>query len=186
MHDRHGREPTLDEAMERAHAAEKRAEALAVSARARIADADARSIDADAQTRHAKTGITAADAHMEAARIHMEAANLHEADAQQCQERADRQMAEAAALLASARDDSAEYQRAVYHYTQLVRHRMANPIHIICGAARTLMDMPDMDQSERLELTTAIHEQAQVLERVCLQPLVLDDTENSLRPRPFE
>lgn len=186
MDDRRRTDRRVDEAVAVALAAEKRADALAEDARARIADAHARSVDADAQTLHAKTGIAAADAHMEAARLHMDAANVHEADAREWQERADRQMVEAAALLADARDDSEEYQRAIYHYTQLVRHRMANPIHIICGASRTLMDIPNLDDGKRQELIQAIHDQAEILERVCLKPMVMDDAERNLRPRPFE
>lgn len=185
MDERRRPDRATTEAMAAAVAATKRADALAQDARARIADADARAVDADAQTLHAKTGIVAADAHMEAARLHMEAANVHEADAQEWQEKADEQMAEAAALLADARDDSAEYQRAIYHYTQLVRHRMANPIQIIQGAANAMLDLPDMDQDKRHALTVAIQQQAQVLENVCLQPVVKDDAERGLEPRPF-
>lgn len=175
----------LNDALASARSAERRADVCSADALARIVDADARSVDADAQTRHAQTGIEAAKRHMEAARLHMEAANSHEADAMATQQRADERLAEAAALLADAEEDSAEYDRAVYHYTQLVRHRMANPIQVICGMAQTLRDQRTMDPELRHQMVVAIHEQAQVLERVCLDPRVLDDAERELRPRPF-
>lgn len=175
----------LDDAIAAARAAERRAKSLADDARARIVDADARSTDADAQTRHAETGIEAAKAHMEAARLHMAAANHAEADAHALQERADDQMAEAASLLADRRDDDVEYQRAIYHYTQLVRHRMANPLQTICGMSKMLHDLPELDPVERQKMICHIYEQAQVLERVCLEPEIMNDTERELRPRPF-
>ena len=55
---------------------------------------------------------------------------------------ADEQLVVAAAKLAEATSDSEEYQRALFHYTQLVRHRMANPLQVIVGAAATLRAGP--------------------------------------------
>ena len=169
-----------------AHDAERRANAVEADARARMDDADQRIRDADAQTAHAKTGIDAADAHMRAAKAHMEAVNLQQDQAADLQLRADDQMRAAARLLAAAQDDSAEYQRALYHYTQLMRHRMANPIQVIGGAARTLVDMSDLAEETRQELYAAILDQAEVLERVCLDPEVLGAAEMELHPRPHE
>jgi signal transduction histidine kinase len=90
----------------------------------------------------------------------------------------------AAAKLAEATSDSEEYQRALFHYTQLVRHRMANPLHIIGGAAATLQARPDMSAAEREVLVNEICRQAKTLERVCLEPKIMHPSENGLEPRP--
>ena len=85
---------------------------------------------------------------------------------------------------AEATSDSEEYQRALYHYTQLVRHRMANPLHIIGGAAATLQAQPELDSLARNALLAEIYKQTKVLERVCLEPKVMHPSENGLEPMP--
>lgn len=165
--------------------AKERAAARSANADARIADADARIVDAEAQIRHAVTSMDAALAHMSAAEAHMRDADQRAEDAELLMERADDRMADAAASLADAADDSAEYQRAVYHYTQLVRHRMANPLQAICGLAQTLDDHPDLPRERRLEMIAAILQQARVLERVSLEPSTSTTSERELHPRPF-
>ena len=97
---------------------------------------------------------------------------------------ADEQLVTAAAKLAEATSDSEEYQRALYHYTQLVRHRMANPLHIIGGAAATLQARPTMPEAERANLVNEIYRQTKILERVCLEPKIMHTNENGLDPRP--
>jgi signal transduction histidine kinase len=97
---------------------------------------------------------------------------------------ADEQLITAAAKLAEATSDSAEYQRALYHYTQLVRHRMANPLQVIGGAAATLQAQPDLDPAARELLIAAIYKQAKVLELICLEPKIMHPSENGLDPRP--
>lgn len=147
--------------------------------------ADAHIADADAQTAHADAHMDAAKAHMLAARAHMTDAD-HRADgADSSREQADQQLAAAAEQLAKAQANSDEYERALYHYTQLVRHRMANPLQVICGALQTLLERPGMEDSDRVELLEAAHEQAKVLSRICLEPEVLADVERGLEPRPF-
>jgi len=98
--------------------------------------------------------------------------------------KADEQLVVAAAKLAEATSDSEEYQRALYHYTQLVRHRMANPLQTIFGMAQTLASMPDLPRSDRLLMIDAILKQAQVLEKVCLDPTIMHASEHELDPRP--
>jgi signal transduction histidine kinase len=97
---------------------------------------------------------------------------------------ADEQLITAAAKLAEATSDSEEYQRALYHYTQLVRHRMANPLHIIGGAAATLQAQPELSSVDRGVLLDEIYKQAKILERVCLEPKIMHPSELDLSPRP--
>jgi signal transduction histidine kinase len=170
----------------RIHRAERRADLRSASADARIADADARILDAKAQIRHAATAMKAAMAHMVAAEAHMRDADQKSVDANDLMDEADVRMANAAALLSDAEDDSAEYERALYHYTQLVRHRMANPLQAIGGLAQTLEENPDLPRERRIEMISAIREQARVLTRVSLEPGNLDATERELHPKPFE
>jgi signal transduction histidine kinase len=97
---------------------------------------------------------------------------------------ADEQLVVAAAKLAEATSDSVEYQRALFDYTSLVRHRMANPLHTIVGAAATLRARPDIPADQRLALLDAIVKEAVVLERVCLTPKIMHPSEGSLAPTP--
>ncbi|HEY6017119.1 MAG TPA: hypothetical protein VIU16_10055 [Gaiellaceae bacterium] len=97
---------------------------------------------------------------------------------------ADEQLVIAAEKLAEATSDSEEYQRALYHYTQLVRHRMANPLQIIGGCAATLQAKPDLPREERLLLLEEVYKQVRILERVCLDPKIMHPSEESLDPRP--
>ena len=104
-------------------------------------------------------------------------------DAERLMTFADEQIVVAAAKLAEATSDSEEYQRALYHYTQLVRHRMANPLQIIGGIAATLT--PARPRAcgpiEMLESST---KQTKILERVCLDPKIMHPSEQSLDPAP--
>ena len=97
---------------------------------------------------------------------------------------ADEQLVVAAAKLAEATSDSEEYQRALFHYTQLVRHRMANPLQIIVGAAATLRARTDLPIDEHLALLDVIVKEAVVLERICLAPKIMDPSEDTLDPAP--
>ncbi|MCW2923023.1 MAG: putative Histidine kinase [Thermoleophilia bacterium] len=176
----------LEAATDAARLAEEVANVRVASADAQIDDARARIVDADAQTQHARTGMAAASAHMKAAQAHMQDASVREEHAQDLTDKADLEMTRAAALIANLREDSAEYDRAVHHYTQLVRHRMANPLQSICGMAQALQEQPDMSQERRVEMVDHILEQARVLERVSLAPRQQHTTERDLHPRPFD
>jgi signal transduction histidine kinase len=122
--------------------------------------------------------------HLLAASAHMALADHRTEDAEALMNEADEQLVIAAAKLAEATSDSDEYQRALYHYTQLVRHRMANPLQTISGMARTLSSMPDLPRSDRLLMIDAICRQAEILERVCLDPEIMHASENELDPKP--
>lgn len=174
----------IEQAVERAERAEKIATSRTANADARIESADAHIADANQQTAHAESHMTAAKSHMKAAIAHMVDANTRTTDADELMLRADEQLAEAAARLAEANDDSDEYQRALYHYTQLIRHRMANPLQVICGTLSTLDDQPDLASDKRIELVAAANRQADVLARICLDPVPLTDVERVLDPEP--
>jgi hypothetical protein len=61
---------------------------------------------------------------------------------------------------------------------------MANPLHIIGGAAATLQARPDMPEAERTLLVNEIYRQTKVLELVCLEPKIMHPSENGLEPTP--
>ena len=120
---------------------------------AREADADAREVAADKRKLNADLREVEADA------------RGVEADAREVD-------ADARELLA----------RALFHYTQLVRHRMANPLQVIVGAAATLRARTDLPIDEHLALLDVIVKEAVVLERICLAPKIMDPSEETLDP----
>lgn len=63
-----------------------------------------------------------------------------------------------------------EYLRAKYEYTQIVRHRMMNPITVIDGAAKTLQAGTTLDSATRAKLLAVIVDSAAVLMNVTLEP----------------
>lgn len=82
--------------------------------------------------------------------------------------------------------ESEEYRRALRHYQQVVRHRIANPLQVIGGMSRTLLDHPDLDQEVRARMLEEIHVAADKLGHASIfAPEQLDETERALRPRPF-
>jgi signal transduction histidine kinase len=62
-----------------------------------------------------------------------------------------------------------EYARARRDYTQVVRHRIANPLTVIKGAAQTL-DGAAMDEATRHALRLSIISAAEQLEAISLEP----------------
>lgn len=132
----------------------------------RAAYADARDLAADARDAAADERDTAADARDLATNARMS--------------QADRQTR-------LAEHDSEEYNRALYHYTQLVRHRIANPLQIIAGMADTLLHNKSLDPTLQRDMLAAIEDQANLLERLSLfHPDLQGDEERDLHPRPFE
>lgn len=75
-----------------------------------------------------------------------------------------------------------EYRRALRDYTQLMRHRLANPLTTIVSGIATLREMPDMDPSTRAELLEMMAGHAAELERVALYPVVMRTEESDLVP----
>ena len=96
----------------------------------------------------------------------------------------------AGALLVEAVNDvrwqEGEYQKAVNHYTQLMRHRVANPLTAICGLTQTLMEMPDLDIETRSEMYHAIYTQCLELLHLSLEPRAISAEEVGLQGMPFE
>jgi signal transduction histidine kinase len=206
------REATADAREADADARELTADAREVDADSREVDADSREVDADSReviadsreatadehdvaaqehSRLADLRLAEANVHLQTAKEHLNAATARAAQADHRQEDAERlmsfadeQLVIAAEKLAEATSDSEEYQRALYHYTQLVRHRMANPLHIIGGMAATLRAKPDLPSDERLTMLEAIHAQVKILERICLDPKIMHPSERELDPSP--
>jgi hypothetical protein len=88
--------------------------------------------------------------------------------------------------LAAAFEDSQEYQRAVRHYRDIVRHRIANPLQIVKGMAITLVNDDSMGQ-QQVQMLDAIIEAAYRLERATLfDPDSQSAVEQVLHPKPFE
>ena len=139
----------------------------------------------------AEIRLAEANVHMQAAKEHLiqaasqsAAADHQSEDAERLMAFADEQLLVAAAKLAEATSDSEEYQRALYHYTALVRHRMANPLQTIVGAAATLKARPELPSEQQLALLDVIVKEAVVLERICLTPKIMHPSEGTLAPTP--
>ncbi len=76
-----------------------------------------------------------------------------------------------------------EYARARRDYTSLLRHRIANPLMTIEGAARTLRARRG-DDARREQLLESIIEASENLERISLEPRVQGVEEIELEPVP--
>ncbi len=77
-----------------------------------------------------------------------------------------------------------EYARARHHYTQVVRHRMFNPLTVITGTLQTLRDGPQLDATTRAQLCDAALAAAHELEEVSLEPERRDTLERGLDAIP--
>ena len=64
---------------------------------------------------------------------------------------------------------ASEYHRARHDYTQLVRHRINNPLAVIKGAAFTL-ESDQLDPATRETLRRSIIDAAEILEEISLAP----------------
>ena len=79
---------------------------------------------------------------------------------------------------------AADYRRACRDYRDLVDHRLANPLMVIGGAARTLLasDLP-ISGNDRRQLLEQIVEQADRMEKISLSPRVtLGPEEHCFKP----
>ncbi|MCW2927811.1 MAG: hypothetical protein JWM86_1779 [Thermoleophilia bacterium] len=84
-----------------------------------------------------------------------------------------------------ARIAAAEYRRALLDYTQLVRHRLANPLTAITAGVSTLRDLDAViDTETRLEILDAMSETAARLERAVLHPELDTGVEAELKAIP--
>jgi signal transduction histidine kinase len=83
-----------------------------------------------------------------------------------------------------ARHSRRRYQFALHTYEQLMRHRIANPLTVICGVAETLRDHADLAGAQRAELLDALVEQARHLRTVVLDPSPTVPAEMVLEPWP--
>lgn len=75
-----------------------------------------------------------------------------------------------------------EYRRALRDYTQLMRHRLANPLTTLISGISTLHEMPDLDPDTRDSLLGMMAEHAAELERVALYPVAVRAEEAALVP----
>jgi signal transduction histidine kinase len=73
-----------------------------------------------------------------------------------------------------------EYERAQHHYTQVVRHRVMNPISVIEGTLQTLRDDAIMNPMLRRELCDAALRATDEIAQVSLTPERIDDVERDL------
>jgi signal transduction histidine kinase len=76
-----------------------------------------------------------------------------------------------------------EYERARRDYARLLRHRIANPLMTIGGAARTLRAKRG-DEANREQLLESIIEASENLERISLEPQAIRAEERELEPAP--
>lgn len=82
-----------------------------------------------------------------------------------------------------ARIRAGEYERARRDYASLLRHRIANPLMAIEGAAQTLRARRG-DEKKREQLLEAIIEASKDLEQVALDPRPRGAEERELQPFP--
>jgi hypothetical protein len=61
---------------------------------------------------------------------------------------------------------------------------MANPLQVISGIAQTLVNMPGLPDSDRVQMLNAILDAAKVLEKICLEPTIMHASEHELEPAP--
>jgi len=78
---------------------------------------------------------------------------------------------------------ASEYERARRDYARLLRHRIANPLMTIGGAARTLRAKRG-DEAKRELLLESIIEASENLERISLEPRPKSAEEFELEPVP--
>jgi signal transduction histidine kinase len=77
-----------------------------------------------------------------------------------------------------------EYDRALHHYTQVVRHRILNPITVVKGSAQTLRTGAVRDPSIHEQLCDVIIDMASEMERITLRPERRDALEHDLDALP--
>lgn len=89
------------------------------------------------------------------------------------------------ATVDEARLRAEEYERARHDYSQLVQHRLANPLTAVYGAAETLQ-RDDIDEATRKHLLATIVEGAQRIEELGLGPerRGVEERELDAIPRP--
>lgn len=78
---------------------------------------------------------------------------------------------------------AAEYRRALLDYTQLVRHRIANPLTAITGGIETMLAR-ELDPGTRTALLQAMLQMAEELSAIALHPEVIRPEETGLAPSP--
>ena len=84
-----------------------------------------------------------------------------------------------------ARVAAAEYRRALLDYTQLVRHRLANPLTALTAGVMTLRDLDDsLDDETRQEILEAMIDTSHRLERAVLHPELDTGVEGGLQVVP--
>lgn len=79
-----------------------------------------------------------------------------------------------------------EYERAHRHYTQLIRHRIVNPVTVIRGAAITLQprDGVNLDEATTAMLLDAVLEASDAIEAATFVPQTVTSSEAELNPVP--
>jgi signal transduction histidine kinase len=90
----------------------------------------------------------------------------------------------AVATLDLAEYKAVEYERARRDYTQVVRHRVMNPVTVIIGAGETLRAGAIDDPELSIRLIGAIVDSARAIENETLAPERRDDLERELDPVP--
>jgi len=77
-----------------------------------------------------------------------------------------------------------EYLRARHDYSQLVRHRLMNPLTVIRGNAQTLRDLKTIDPVLHDQLCDLIIESTQLMEQISLTPESNSEAEENLHAVP--
>jgi signal transduction histidine kinase len=76
-----------------------------------------------------------------------------------------------------------QFGEALLQYTQLVRHRIANPLTAVIGGIQTLREL-ELSPNVKNELLDAMEDKARELENVALHPERVDVVEQGIGPQP--
>jgi signal transduction histidine kinase len=98
--------------------------------------------------------------------------------------RTDRALHEARRLQEAAKRERDGYRRAIYHYQQLMRHRIANPLHVIQGMAASLLELESVASPTAREMLHAIVSESRRLEEISCSPRAQDPIEAVLTSEP--
>lgn len=88
------------------------------------------------------------------------------------------------AMLDEARFRTQEYDRAKRHYTQVVRHRLLNPVAVVKGSAQTLKADLGLEERVRAQICDAIIAMADEIQDISLNPERRDALEHDLDAIP--
>ncbi|MCW2950817.1 MAG: hypothetical protein JWN41_1830, partial [Thermoleophilia bacterium] len=83
-----------------------------------------------------------------------------------------------------AHESAVRYETALANYERLMRHRIANPLTVVCGIARTLREVDELQDDVRSQLLDSLLDATDALRDVALDPCAVAHIELALDPWP--